>query len=234
LKVSLTIAGTDSSGGAGVAADLKTFAAHDVWGALAVTAVTAQNLDGVRGIELVSPAMVAAQIHAVQPDAVKTGMVPNAGAVDAILGALPPDVPLVVDPVMFATSGAQLADDAVRGLIARATVITPNREEAAALTGAADQAEAARLLVQMGATVAMVTGSETARDCVVTADGIQWLEGVAIDAPNTHGSGCILSAAITAEIAKGMDPVDACIAAKHFVARALADGPPFFSAHGSR
>ena len=229
MRVALTIAGTDSSGGAGVSADLKTFAAHDVWGALAVTAVTAQNLAGVYAVEAISPEVVAAQIRAVTPNAAKTGMVPSADAVAAVLAALPVDVPLVVDPVMYATSGAQLADESVRGLIARATVITPNRAEAAALTGADDQAEAAGLLLRMGAQVAMVTGSETARDCVATRAGIQWLDGVPIDAPNTHGTGCILSAAITAEIAKGMDPVDACIAAKHFVAQALADGYPFFA-----
>jgi hydroxymethylpyrimidine/phosphomethylpyrimidine kinase len=229
VKVALTIAGTDSSGGAGVSADLKTFAAHDVWGALAVTAVTAQNLDGVYAVAAISPDVVAAQIRAVRPDAAKTGMVPSAEAVEAVLAALPADVPLVVDPVMYATSGAQLADESVRGLLSRATVVTPNRAEATALTGADDQAEAAGLLLRLGAKVAMVTGSESARDCVATRSGIQWLDGVPIDAPNTHGTGCILSAAITAEIAKGMDPVDACIAAKHFVAQALAAGPPFFA-----
>jgi hydroxymethylpyrimidine/phosphomethylpyrimidine kinase len=229
VKVALTIAGTDSSGGAGVSADLKTFAAHDVWGALAVTAVTAQNLDGVYAVEVIRPEVIAEQIKAVRPDAAKTGMVPSAEAVDAVLRALPPHVPLVVDPVMVATSGAQLADESVGGLISRATVVTPNREEALRLTGAADPVDAARALVAMGAQVAMVTGSETARDVVATATDVLSLDGTPVDAPNTHGSGCILSAAITAELAKGMDPVDACIAAKHFVERALAEGLPFFA-----
>jgi hydroxymethylpyrimidine/phosphomethylpyrimidine kinase len=228
LKVALTIAGTDSSGGAGVSADLKTFAAHDVWGALAVTAVTAQNLDGVYAVAATPPEVIAAQIRAVRPDAAKTGMVPSAEAVRAVLEALPDGVPLVVDPVMVATSGAELADASVGGLISRATVITPNHEEAERLTGVADQTDAAKALVALGARVAMVTGSESARDIIATASDIFVLDGTPIGAPNTHGTGCILSAAITAEIAKGMDPVDACIAAKHFVAQALRDGLPFF------
>lgn len=233
MRTALTIAGTDSGGGAGVAADLKVFAAHDVWGTCAVTAVTAQNLHGVHGIELVAPEMLAAQIEAVATGfdlaAAKTGMVPNEAAVEAVLRALPPSVPLVVDPVMFATSGHQLAGDAVRGLVRRATVVTPNRQEAEALTGASDPAEAAGLLVRMGAQVAMVTGSESARDCIATRDDLHWLDGVPVDAPNTHGTGCILSAAITSELAKGMEPVDACIAAKAFVRQALVAGLPFFA-----
>ncbi|HZN13373.1 MAG TPA: hydroxymethylpyrimidine/phosphomethylpyrimidine kinase [Acidimicrobiales bacterium] len=223
----LTIAGTDSSGGAGITADLKTFLAHDVWGFVAVTAVTAQNADGVHAIEAVSPALVAAQIRAVRPAVAKTGMLPSRECVEAVLGALPTGVPLVVDPVLQATTGEALSVVTPQ-LIARATVITPNREEAAALTGAADPVEAAGLLVRMGAQVVMVTGSESARDIVATAADVLTLDGVPIDAPNTHGTGCILSAAITAELAKGMDPVDACIAAKHFVAQALAAGYPFF------
>jgi hydroxymethylpyrimidine kinase/phosphomethylpyrimidine kinase len=229
VKVALTIAGTDSSGGAGVAADLKTFTAHGVWGALAVTAVTAQDATGVHGIFPVPGHAVAAQIKAVAADAAKTGMLPTPDAVEAVLAALAADVPLVVDPVLHATSGARLSDPSVSLLIRRATVVTPNRQEALALTGADDQAEAAGRLLRMGAQVAMVTGSESARDCVASAAGVTFLDGVHVDAPNTHGTGCVLSAAITAELAKGMDPVDACIAAKHFVARALADGWPFFA-----
>lgn len=233
LITALTIAGVDSGGGAGVSADLKTFRAHDVWGTCVITAVTAQNLQGVHAVELVSPEMIAAQIDAVVTGftvaAAKSGMVPNAAAVEAILGALPAAVPLVVDPVMVATSGDRLADDAVRGLVARATVVTPNAEEAAALTGASDMAEAAGLLLRMGAGVAMVTGGASARDCLATPNGIQWLDGTPVDAPSNHGTGCVLSAAITAELAKGMDPADACIAAKHFVAQALTNGWPFFA-----
>ena len=224
----LTIAGTDSSGGAGVLADVKTFLAHDVWPMCAVTAVTAQDpVRGVHAICEVAVDVVAAQIA--PADAAKTGMLPTLDCVDAVLRALPADVPLVVDPVLHATTGEALSVCPPQ-LVRRATVITPNREEAAALTGASDQAEAAGLLLRMGAQVAMVTGSETARDCIATKNDLVWLDGTFVDAPNTHGTGCVLSAAITAELAKGMDPVDACIAAKHFVARALADGWPFFGA----
>ncbi|MBA3653865.1 MAG: hydroxymethylpyrimidine/phosphomethylpyrimidine kinase [Actinobacteria bacterium] len=229
MKTALTIAGTDSSGGAGVTADFRTFAAHGVWGVCAVTAVTAQDARGVHGVEAVSPDTLAAQIAAASPDAAKTGMLPSVAAVDAVLRTLPAGVPLVVDPVLHATTGERLSVVPPE-LVARATVVTPNREEAAALTGVSDQAEAAGLLLRMGARVAMVTGSETARDCVATGNGIIWLDGVHVDAPNTHGTGCVLSAAITAELANGMDPVDACVAAKHFVERALADRWPFFPA----
>jgi hydroxymethylpyrimidine/phosphomethylpyrimidine kinase len=227
----LTIAGVDSSGGAGVTADLRTFAAHDVWGVCAVTAVTAQNRDGVHRIEGIDPDMVAAQVTAVLPvAAVKTGMLASVAVVEAALRTLPVDVPLVVDPVLRATTGEELSV-VTPALIARATVVTPNLQEAQHLTGAPDAVSAAKFLVRMGADVAMVTGSETARDVVASASrDVLSLDGVVIDAPNTHGTGCVLSAAIAAELAKGTDPIDACIAAKHFVARALADGWPFFPA----
>lgn len=222
----LTIAGTDSSGGAGVIADLKTFIANGVWGRCAVTAVTAQDERGVVAVHEVPVDVVVAQIATV--DAAKTGMLPSRECVDAVLRALPPGVPLVVDPVLHATTGEALSVVTPQ-LIARATVVTPNQDEAAALTGSPDPAMAARRLVEMGADVAMVTGGESARDVIASASAdVLSLDGVYVDAPNTHGTGCVLSAAITAEIAKGMDPVDACIAAKHFVARALADGFPFF------
>jgi hydroxymethylpyrimidine/phosphomethylpyrimidine kinase len=223
----LTIAGTDSSGGAGVAADLKTFVAHGVWGMCAVTAVTAQDHNGVHGIYEIAADMVAMQIA--PADAVKTGMLPTEAHVEVVLREVGPQTPLVIDPVLRSTSGTRLSVITPR-LIARATVITPNREEARALTGSPDPAGAARRLVEMGADVAMVTGSESARDVVATATApdVLSLDGTFIDAANTHGTGCILSAAIAAEIAKGMDPVDACVAAKHFVAHALADGFPYF------
>jgi hydroxymethylpyrimidine/phosphomethylpyrimidine kinase len=231
VNVALSIAGVDSGGGAGIAADLKTFTAHDVWGVIAVTAVTAQNSKGVHAIEEVSDEAVRAQIAAAVDGfdvrAAKTGMLPSEAIVAAVAAALPAGLPLVVDPVLRATTGAQLSVVPLE-LVRRATVVTPNLEEAAALTGAADMAEAAGLLRRMGAAVAMVTGSESARDCVAHAGGITWLEGTRVEAPNSHGTGCILSAAITAELARGMDPVDACIAAKHFVEQALRTGFPYF------
>ena len=234
MKAVLTIAGVDSGGGAGVTADLRTFAAHELWGTVAVTALTAQNSKGVHRVEPVDPAMVGAQIEAVLADfdvaAIKTGMIPTAECVGAIVDALPDRVPLVVDPVLHATTGERLSDLALKRLTERATVVTPNAEEARALTGAANPVEAAAHLIRRGAPVVMVTGGASARDVLVTATGPTWLDGPVVDAPNDHGTGCVLSAAIAAELARGMDPPDACVAAKAFVSRALAAQFPFFAA----
>ena len=229
VTVALTIAGVDSGGGAGVTADLKTFEAHGVWGACAVVAVTAQNTLGVQAVESVSPAMVRAQILAVAADigvrAVKTGMLASAAHVAAVADALEEigRPLLVVDPVLVSTSGTPLLDDVTvlrERLLPLATVVTPNRAEALALTGADDPEAAARAL---GVPVVMVTGSETARDLVWDGQA-RWLEAPPLDVVHTHGTGCVLSAAITAELARGMDPVDACIAAKAFVTGAIAAG----------
>ena len=227
VRAVLTIAGSDSSGGAGVTADLRTFAEHDVWGVCAVTAVTAQNSHGVHAVESLSPDLVAAQIEAVLPvDAAKTGMLANADIVEAVLRALPVGVPLVVDPVLRATTGEPLSV-VTPGLIARATVITPNRDEAQTMTGASDPAAAARALVRMGADVAMVTGSETARDVVAVAGAadVVSFDGVAVELTEpAHGTGCVLSAAVAAGLANGMDPLDACLAAKRYVEERLRSG----------
>jgi hydroxymethylpyrimidine kinase/phosphomethylpyrimidine kinase len=232
MKAVLTIAGVDSGGGAGIAADLRTFAAHELWGTAAVTALTAQNRKGVHRIEAVDPDVVVAQIEAVLDDfdvaAIKTGMIPTAECVDAVLGAVPHGVPLVVDPVFHATTGPRLSDPALKRLTERATVVTPNMAEAAALTGADNPVEAAAHLIRRGAQVVLVTGGASARDVLVTATGPTWLDGAVVDAPNSHGTGCILSAAIAAELALGMDPPDACVAAKAFVSHALAEQFPFF------
>jgi hydroxymethylpyrimidine/phosphomethylpyrimidine kinase len=246
--VALTIAGSDSGGGAGVAADLKTFEAHDVWGAVAVTAITAQNTLGVQAIEAVTPELVRAQIASVASDlgvdAAKTGMLASAGVVEAVAGAVRDFgvQPLVVDPVMRASTGASLVGDgtvdALRlQLLPFATVVTPNTTEAAALTGepVGDRPameRAGRALVAMGAQVALVTGGhlredESSPDCLV-ADGEEtvWLEGARLASAHDHGSGCVLSAAICAELARGMDPPDACVAGKRFVEKAIAAGLP--------
>jgi hydroxymethylpyrimidine/phosphomethylpyrimidine kinase len=231
--VALTIAGSDSGGGAGIEADLKTFEAHDVWGTAAVTAVTAQNTVGVQAVHPVPARVVRAQIESVASDlgltAAKTGMLANADVVAAVVAAVQDFgiTPLVVDPVLVSSTGRHLLDAdgvaALHALVALATVVTPNREEARALTGAADAEDAAHALVAMGAKVVMVTGSETARDLVLAAGADPvWLEGQPLDAPDTHGTGCVLSAAICAELARGMEPADACVAAKQFTARAIA------------
>lgn len=243
--VALTIAGSDSGGGAGIEADIKTFAAHDIWATVAITAVTAQNTVGVQAAEPVAPELVRQQIASVVRDigvaACKTGMLATAETV-AVVAAAIDDLGLrrlVVDPVMVSTSGSRLLDDDARDvmrdvLLPLATVLTPNMAEADALTGVAvrdrgSMVEAARALVAMGASLVMVTGghlddTDAAADCLLARDALEpvWLEGHRIQTRNTHGSGCVLSAAITAELARGMDPIDACVAAKHFVERAIA------------
>lgn len=251
--VALTVAGTDSGGGAGVAADLKTFEAHGVWGTCAVVAVTAQDTRGVQAVEAVSPALVRAQVVAVAADigvdAAKTGMLASGPLVAAVAAALVEAGidRLVVDPVMAAKDGTALLDaDAVAvvraELVPLATVVTPNLAEAAALVGFAVDDRAAmeaagRALVDLGATVALVKGGHLAGpespDCVVAAGApAVWLEGPRLAARHTHGTGCVLSAAVCAELARGMDPVDACVAARHFCARAIAAGIPLGSGVG--
>ena len=246
-RVALTIAGTDSGGGAGVAADLKTFEAHGLWGACAITAVTAQNTLGVHAAEALSPELVRVQIGAVASDlgvtSAKTGMLADAAVAEAVVEAVRDFgiTPLVVDPVVVSTTGDRLLDedglDVVREqLLPLATVLTPNMAEAAALLGGGDvndraaMAEAALALAALGSGVVLVTGGHlagdpTSPDCMVVA-GEQpvWLEGHRVEAAGTHGSGCVLSAALCAELARGMEPADACVAAKHFAERAIAGG----------
>ena len=248
--MALTIAGSDSSGGAGIVADVRTFEAHGVWPAVALTALTAQNTLGVQAVEAVTPEMVRAQIASVVADlgvaAAKTGMLASAEVVEAVAMTVAEFgvSPLVVDPVMTATAGGRLLDpravDALCGLlIPLATVVTPNLAEAGALTGldVADRAgmeRAAQALVDMGADVALVTGGHldgaSSPDCLlVSGQAPVWLEGPRLAAAGTHGSGCVLSAALCAELARGMEPADACVAAKRFVERAIEAGAPLGS-----
>lgn len=244
--VALTIAGTDSGGGAGVAADLKTFEAHGVWGTCAVVAVTAQNTVGVQAFETVSAALARAQIASVASDigvdAAKTGMLASAELVRAVAAAIREAgiTRLVVDPVLVSKHGSPLlADDAVEALrcdlLPLATVVTPNLPEASRLVGFdvcdREAMEAAgRALVALGPAVAMVKGGhlggDGSPDClVVTGEtGVVWLEGPRHPGRHTHGTGCVLSAAVCAGLARGMDPADACVAARHFVSRAIAAG----------
>ena len=247
--VALTIAGTDSSGGAGVMADLKTFEAHGVWGTAAITAVTAQNTLGVQAFDAVTPELVRAQIASVASDlgvdAAKTGMLASAAVVEAVAATIVElgVGPLVVDPVLVSKHGDRLlAPDAVEAirdlLLPRATVLTPNLPEAEALVGfpvrtRADMEAAARALLELGPEVVLVKGGhlagEASPDCLLAADAPDapvWLEGARIPGRHTHGTGCVLSAAIAAELARGMEPADACVAAKRFVERAIAAGVP--------
>ena len=243
--VALTIAGTDSGGGAGVAADLKTFEAHGVWGTCAVVAVTAQNTVGVQSFDTVAPALVSAQVRSVASDigvdAAKTGMLASAELVRAVAAAVREnDVgPLVVDPVLVSKHGdSLLADDAVEALreqlLPLATVVTPNLPEAARLVGfpvedREGMEAAGRALVELGPAVVLVKGGhlggDSSPDCLVAAGAAPvWLEGARIPGRHTHGTGCVLSAAVCAELARGMDAADACVAARHFCQRAIAAG----------
>ena len=243
-RVALTVAGTDSGGGAGIVADAKTFDAHGVWATVAVTAVTAQDTTGVHEVHALAPALVVAQIarvrNDIRVDAAKTGMLATAETVAAVAGALV-DLPLVVDPVLAASHGPSLlmaggAEMILKLLVPRATVVTPNLAEAGALVGGdvkgrADMEAAGRELVGRGARAALVTGghlgdAEAAADCLVLAgqDAAVWLEGPRIDQRHTHGSGCVLSAAITARLAQGDDIETACRTAKRWLTGALAAG----------
>ena len=247
--IALTIAGTDSGGGAGVVADLKTFQAHGLWGAVAVTAVTAQNTLGVHATEAVSPELVRVQIGSVASDlgvaAAKTGMLATAEVAEAVVEAVRDFgiTPLVVDPVMVSTRGDVLVstegvDVMRRHLLPLATVVTPNLAEAAVLADVevddlSDRravADAARAVAALGPGFVLVTGGHlddelASPDCLVVAgEELVWLEAPRIAARHTHGSGCVLSAAICAELARGMEPLHACVAAKHFVERAITAG----------
>lgn len=245
--VCLTIAGTDSGGGAGLSADLATFAAHGVWGALAVAGVTAQDTRVVHRADAMDPALVRAQIEAVVGDigvdAAKTGMLANAEIV-SVVAACVRDLSIgriVVDPVLAATGGGALLEpDAVgallEGLVPLATVLTPNGPEAAALTGItvdshAAAEEAGRALLAIGAKAVLVKGGHLdlgdgrAADCLLVAgEAPLWFDGPRLDVTTTHGTGCVLSAAITARLARGEGLVDAVGAAKAFVVAAMRAG----------
>jgi hydroxymethylpyrimidine/phosphomethylpyrimidine kinase len=239
----LTIAGSDSGGGAGIQADLKTFAAHGVYGASAITAVTAQNTLGVDRFEALSPELVTAQIRLVcddiRPLAVKTGMLANAGIVRAVAQTLAryPALPLVIDPVTHAKSGdALLAPDAIATLRAellpRAALITPNLPEAAGLTGLPvetpdEMLAAGRALLAAGAGAVVVKGghrADSADDLFVDATRVEWLRAERIATRCTHGTGCTFSAAIAANLAHGMELLEAVRAAKDYLTGALAAG----------
>lgn len=234
--VTLTIAGTDSGGAAGVAADLTTFAALGAHGACAVTAVTAQDTTGVHGVVQLTAADVQAQVDAVLEDlpvaAVKTGML-GTPEIARLLGRLPEHLPLVVDPVLVATSGAELGgEDVVRAyrehVLPRATVVTPNLDEAARLVGASlgdPVRDIALALHAMGPAVVLTggdPGASTCCDVVVDHDGrTHLLEHETVPTHNDHGTGCTYSAALAVELGRGLPLLHAAVLAQAFVARAL-------------
>lgn len=239
----LTIAGSDCSGGAGIQADLKTMAAHKVYGMSAITALTAQNTTGVFGVLEASPEFVAQQIDCVfddiRPDAVKIGMVSSAAIISTIAARLKAFGAhnVVVDPVMVATSGSRLLDEdataALRGeLLPLGTVITPNIPEAEALCGFAivdhgDMERAARRLASgLGGAVLIKGGHLTncADDLLLSEGRLVWLNSPRLDNPNTHGTGCTLSSAIACNLAMGRGVEESVRRAKAYVTGALRAG----------
>ena len=237
----LTIAGSDSGGGAGIQADLKTFAALGVHGMTAITAVTVQNTKGVSGYEEVSPEVVGAQIRAVATDigvdAAKTGMLASAAIGEAVADAVREAGirELVVDPVFVSKHGHPLLEeDAVQALreviVPLAAVVTPNLPEAAGLAGFAVEdrgamKRAGEAILALGARSVLVKGGHLedgrASDLFFDGDCMEWLEAERIDTPHTHGTGCVLSAAITAYLARGDETLDAVTKAKAFVTDAI-------------
>jgi hydroxymethylpyrimidine/phosphomethylpyrimidine kinase len=248
----LTIAGSDSGGGAGIQADLKTFAAFGVYGASAVTAITAQNTLGVQAIHDVPTDVVAAQIDAVLSDigadAIKTGMLSSTAIIEAVADRLRAHgvTRLVVDPVMVAKSGDRLLrDDAVAALrellLPLAEVVTPNAGEAGVLAGIEvvddDSArEAARRIHALGPHYVIVKGGHlhgpTSNDVVFGGEGLAVLSGPRIATRHTHGTGCTFSAAIAAELAAGSSPLDAAQAARAFVQGAIEHAEPIGAGQG--
>jgi hydroxymethylpyrimidine/phosphomethylpyrimidine kinase len=252
MRTALTIAGSDSGAGAGIQADLKTFAAHGVYGTSAITAITAQNTLGVTGIHTVPSAMVTAQIEAVVGDfgvdAVKTGMLATAAIVEAVAAAIVAlDLPfVVVDPVMVSKSGHHLLEhEAAAALVAelvpRAYVITPNVPEAEVLAQMSirtvDEArEAARRILALGPTAVVVKGGHLPGDEVVDIfhDGHRFdeLRGPRLPGTSTHGTGCTFASSVAANLALGHPLREAVERARTYVAAAIASAPGLGRGHG--
>jgi hydroxymethylpyrimidine/phosphomethylpyrimidine kinase len=243
IPKALTVAGSDSGGGAGIQADLKTFSAFQVYGLSVITAVTAQNSVGVQGVQNLPPAFVGQQLHSVLSDfgtdAAKCGMLSTAAIIAAVADALAQYgvEQLVVDPVMVAKSGDPLLEPAARqALVERilplALVVTPNLPEAEALVGMpvrtrVEMEEAARRIRALGPRTVLVKGGHLKGDAVdLLWDGAQvtTFSAPRIDSPNTHGTGCTFSAAITAGLSRGQALEDAVRAAKAYVTRAIREG----------
>ena len=252
MRIALTIAGSDSGAGAGIQADLKTFAAHGVYGTSAITAITAQNTLGVTSIEPLSSAIVTAQIEAVAadlpPSSVKTGMLATAAIVEAVAAAIQDlDLPLlVVDPVMIAKSGSRLVDDealaAIRTeLLRHAFVVTPNIPEAEVLAGIAvradeDRREAARRILALGPSAVVIKGGHLPSADIVDLlyDGHSFCEfrGERIEGRHTHGTGCTFASAIAAHLALGRTLEESIPLAQQYVAGAIRGAPGLGRGHG--
>jgi hydroxymethylpyrimidine/phosphomethylpyrimidine kinase len=253
IPIALTIAGSDSSGGAGIQADLKTFSALGIYGASVITALTAQNTQGVRAVHAVPGDFVGAQIEAVLSDldvrAIKIGMAGTAESVEAIAKSLDSvEIPLVVDPVMVTTSGDPLLDNAAvdamcEGLLPLADLVTPNLQETARLLGqpvAADETEMraqARALHERGPRAVLVKGGHGAglEAVDILFDGTRYdrLAVPKVDTKNTHGTGCTLASAIAAGLAHGASLRDAVFRAKAYLTDALNHADALKVGHGA-
>lgn len=251
--VALTIAGSDSGGGAGIQADLKTFSAMGVYGASVITSLTAQNTLGVQAIFDVAPSFVSEQIRSVLSDfethAIKTGMLSTPAIVETVadsLEQLAPQIPLVIDPVMISKSGHHLLQpEAVQTVVQRlfplAALVTPNAYEAEMLTGMTptsdkEAVDVARALLDNGPAAVLLKGghrgNEGANDLFLDRQGnLEWLRAQRLDQRHTHGTGCTLSAAIAAAIACGADTLEACRRGKHYIQGAI--GNAFAIGHGT-
>lgn len=253
MRIALTIAGSDSGGGAGIQADLKTFAAFGVFGTSAIVAVTAQNTLGVRAVHAIPVPVVRAQLDALAADlppaALKTGMLATSELIRAVADVLLQRrwAPYVLDPVMVATSGDRLLDEgAQRTLLERlvplATLVTPNLDEAALLTGrpvsdVPGMLAAGRTLLEAGAGAVLVKGGhlrggDTLTDVLVTRDGTRHFTHARQATTSTHGTGCTLSAAVTAGLALGLPLEPAVERALGYLQRAIAAAPGLGRGHG--
>ncbi|MCP5425735.1 MAG: bifunctional hydroxymethylpyrimidine kinase/phosphomethylpyrimidine kinase [Gammaproteobacteria bacterium] len=249
----LIVAGSDSGGGAGIQGDLKTVTALSGYAATALTALTAQNTRGVFGILAVPPDFIIQQMRLVLEDigadCIKTGMLHNSVVIDAVVGVLAdmaPKTPLVVDPVMFAKGGAALLDPAAREslstrLLPRATVVTPNTEEAEALTGIAitdpdAMVVAARILLDLGPQAVLIKGGhlpgENVINLLVTAQSVHRFVQPRLESPHTHGTGCTLASAVATGLAQNLSLVAAVERALDYVHEAIRSAPGLGGGHG--
>jgi hydroxymethylpyrimidine/phosphomethylpyrimidine kinase len=246
----LTIAGSDSGGGAGIEADVKTISALGAYACTTITALTAQNTLGVAGVHAVPADFVRLSIKTVLADigadAIKLGMLVNADIIRAVAETVPNDIPLVLDPVMVATSGAVLLPDAAIEamrtlLLPRASIVTPNLPEAQKLTALPvgtepERIAAGRALLARGARAALIKGGhgdgDTLTDYLVTPDGVEHITLPRLATRNTHGTGCTLASAIATGLAQGMTLPDAVRRARAYLHEAIRTAPGFGAGHG--